>query len=55
MLLMVLATWGWAAEHERWVSWLVLLAEFPGGCLGFVVVDGGDLVWLKFTAFAGSC
>ena len=40
------------------VSWpefgvLVLLAEFPGGRLGFVVVDGADLIWLRFAAFAG--
>ena len=37
-----------------WVSWLVLLAEFPGDRLGFAVVHGGDLVWLRFSAFAGS-
>ena len=36
-----------------WVSWLVLLAEFPGGRFGFVVVDGADFMWLRFTAFAG--
>ena len=40
------------------VSWpefgvLVLLAEFPGGCLCFVVVDGADLIWLRFAGFGG--
>ena len=36
-----------------WVSWLILLAEFPGGFLGFVIVDGADLVFLRFAAFTG--
>ena len=42
---------------ELGVSWpgfgvLVLLAQFPGGRLGFVVPDGTDLIWLRFLAFA---